>query len=67
MKSLNYWEQFTLSGKVEDYLRYASRVEEEESEDRNKRSCADETGVRLHAGICNSDRNDIEADTCGGI
>ena len=79
MKSLNYWEQFALSGRVEDYLNYVIRTREEESNAEtggvNEKvvgkytadMCDEGTGVRLDAGICISDRNHIEADTCRRI
>lgn len=43
MKSLNYWQQFTHTGSVEDYLFYA-RQERESCE--NMRNCNKQAGTR---------------------
>ncbi len=59
MKSLNYWQQFTHTGKVDDYLAYA-RSEERKSEEQAK----NDVGVRQHAGIDMCNRNDTKADAC---
>lgn len=47
------WERFTLTGKVEDYLKYAARTKEQE------------TGS--YAGFADSNRTHIESGTDRGI
>lgn len=59
MKSLNYWQQFTHTGKIDDYLAYAKQ-ENRECEEAKKL----DAGVRHHAGIYMCNRNDPKTDAC---
>ena len=62
MQTLNYWEQFARTGRVEDYLSYVQNVREEQ-----RTEPGGETGVNPYAGIHMCDRNDIEAGAYRGI
>lgn len=62
MKSLNYWQQFTHTGKVDDYLTYVKN-KYQGYEDIQK----EDAGVRHHAGICMCNRNDTQTDAYRGI
>ena len=62
MQTLNYWEQFTHTGRIEDYLSYVRNVQEEQ-----KTENGGETGVNPYAGIHMCNRNDIETDAYRGI
>ena len=49
MKETNYWKQFTMTGSVEDYLRYRSFTEKhsrEESKTENERDGETHAGMR---------------------
>ncbi len=59
MKSLNYWQQFTHTGRIDDYLAYAKQ-EDRECEEAKK----EDPGVRQYAGIYKCNRNDTKADAC---
>ena len=59
MKSLNYWQQFTHTGKIDDYLAYAKQENREREEVK-----ALDAGVRQHAGIYMCNRNDSKTDAC---
>jgi hypothetical protein len=60
MKSMNYWQRFTDSGNIEDYLSYAHREKPSENSVGQK---ADHLGVNPYAGvhICNRDDNKTSA------
>lgn len=62
MSIVNYWKQFENTGKVEDYLAYASN-REEASETVGASTDAWE-GARPYAGICVGDGNCFETDSC---
>lgn len=62
MQTLNYWEQFEHTGKVEDYLSYVQNVNI-----RQHAEAGGKTGVNPYAGIHMCDRNDIETDAYRGI
>ncbi len=57
MQTLNYWEQFAHTGRVEDYLSYVRNAQE-----RQKTDADGDKGVNPYAGIHMCDRNDIETD-----
>lgn len=57
MKSLNYWQQFVHTGKVDDYLAYVKQ-ESDRCENNQKK----DSGVRQNAGIYMCNRNNTEAD-----
>jgi len=59
MKSWNYWQQFTRTGSVRDYLEYVQMKEE-----RCEMPQKENAGVQQDAGICVCNRNNIEADAC---
>lgn len=62
MKSLNYWQQFTHTGKVDDYLAYVSQEKKKQKDTGTKdRETVD------HAGLYMCNRNDTEADSGRGI
>lgn len=64
MKTPNYWQQFTCTGRIEDYLSYAAK----EAQDVRGRADAGRTaGADPYAGIHMCDRDDTEADACRGI
>lgn len=65
MKALNYWQQFTHTGKIEDYLSYAGLKDEPEPGVRESRRI--DTGDHPYAGIHMCDRNDIKTDAYRGI
>jgi len=58
MNAESYWQQFTSSGKIEDYLTY-SRAKEEQNT-----NCTQERkeGERPYAGSNYGDRNDFKSD-----
>ena len=62
MQTLNYWEQFARTGRVEDYLSYVHNVQEGQ-----KTEAGGEIGVNPYAGIHMCNRNDIETDAYRGI
>ena len=62
MQTLNYWEQFAHTGRVEDYLSYVSN-----SQERQETSAGGDKGVNPYAGIHMCNRNDIETDAYRGI
>ena len=62
MQTLNYWEQFAHTGRIEDYLSYVRNVQEEQQV-----KTGGETGVSPYAGIHMCNRNDIETDAYRGI
>lgn len=79
MKSWNYWQQFAHTGRIDDYLSYAScaalEMVQEDYRVTQKESCAaensryekpkkEDSGVRQDAGIYMCNRNDTEADAC---
>ena len=53
MKDREAWERFSLTGKVEDYLKYVSNTKEQEPE--------------FYAGSTDTDRTHIESGTHRGI
>ncbi len=59
MKSLNYWQQFTHTGKIDDYLAYIKQENQACEEVTQK-----DSGVRQHAGSNMCNRNDHKADAC---
>lgn len=83
MPILNYWTQFEHTGSVEDYLCYVSMQKTERADmlaeaERSADGTAEgeriaaclekcQAGVNPYAGIYMGNRNDIEADPCGGI
>lgn len=61
MKALNYWQQFTNTGKIEDYLSYID-LQEKTRDERTLQK--EDSGVHPYAGIHMCNRNDIETDAC---
>lgn len=57
MQTLNYWEQFEKSGRIEDYLNYVQRQDEQ-----MHTSGCEQTGEYPYAGIRERNRNHIETD-----
>ncbi|MDR2043891.1 MAG: hypothetical protein LBQ15_05900 [Clostridium sp.] len=64
MKSLNYWQQFLGSGRIDDYLSYIHK--EKKRIDASKPQ-AQRLGVNPYAGVHMCDRNDFKADACRGM
>ncbi len=62
MSIINYWKQFETTGKVEDYLSYASN-REVVSGTVTAGTDAEE-GVKPYAGVCMGDGNCIKTDSC---
>ena len=60
MKSWNYWQQFAHTGRIDDYLSYASCAAQENV--RCEEPKKEDSGVRQDAGIYMCNRNDTEAD-----
>ncbi|MBQ7954219.1 MAG: hypothetical protein IJ282_00560 [Lachnospiraceae bacterium] len=58
MSTESYWQQFTVSGKIEDYLNY-SRMKQEESKSAAK---GEQKGERPYAGSDYGNRNDFKSD-----
>ena len=56
MKAECEWEQFTRTGKIEDYLTFKAREADEEKVER--------AGEQFYAGFRYSDRNGNQNDTC---
>ena len=54
IKESNSWNQFLTTGKVEDYLSYAS----------GRSQKTDWVGDSPHAGVYTGNRNHIETDAC---
>ncbi|MBQ7924742.1 MAG: hypothetical protein IJ335_00425 [Lachnospiraceae bacterium] len=57
MQTLNYWEQFEKSGRIEDYLNYTSQREAQQ-----QGTHCEQTGEHPYAGICERNRNHTETD-----
>lgn len=57
MKSLNYWQQFIHTGRIDDYLAY-----KEQESGRCKDIQQEDSGVRQNAGIYMCNRNDTQTD-----
>lgn len=55
MKEINYWQQFTNSGRVEDYLSYKDTFRQAEDVTNSVNS-----GAREHAGVHRDNGNDIK-------
>jgi hypothetical protein len=66
MKNLSYWEQFMGSGKIDDYLSYASYEDRERSPE-NQKQWNRTLGANTYAGIRMCDRNHTETSTYRGI
>ena len=62
MQTLNYWEQFTHTGRIEDYLSYVHNAHGQQETE-----TGGETGVNPYAGIDMCNRNDIKTDAYRGI
>jgi len=66
MQTINYWEQFAHTGKVEDYLSYVSGGEYKASQTTKEEKKPDVEqqgiGANPYAGIHICDRNSIETD-----
>ena len=58
MKEKDYWEQFLKTGKVEDYLSYSARKQEEDRQGE---------GEEKGAGFVQRYRSDTEGGTLRGI
>lgn len=58
IKESDTWRQFCSSGRIEDYLRYASCKNEKNSQSKE----SDWVGDSPHAGFYTSDGNYIETD-----
>lgn len=60
MKSSNYWQQFTNSGRIKDYLTY---LDEEAAVSGDRSRQADKLGADPYAGIrmCNGDNTTTDA------
>ncbi|MBQ8592402.1 MAG: hypothetical protein IJ485_06635 [Lachnospiraceae bacterium] len=61
MKEVNYWEQFTHTGNIEDYLRFKN-VTEKMAMDAEK-----QTGENPYAGVRSCYRNRVEDSAYRGI
>ena len=66
MQTINYWEQFAHTGKVEDYLSYVSggtyKASQSDKEDKGTDVEQQRIGANPYAGIHICDRNRIETD-----
>lgn len=65
MQTSNYWKQFEKTGKIEDYLTYVQRQEEQAKssyEGQATGSYREQTGEHPYAGIRDGNRNHTEAD-----
>lgn len=60
MKETNYWKQFTMTGSVEDYLRYRSFAE---IHSENRMDSGKKQDGETHAGLRGSDRDRPEDGT----
>lgn len=56
MKTYDYWNSFTSSGKIDDYLNYIACTREESIDDQTKVVDSDKEGG-FRAGINSRDRN----------
>lgn len=61
MKELNYWQQFTNTGKIEDYLSYIDLQEKTQGDMTQQ---MEDSGAYPYAGIHMCNRNDFETDAC---
>ena len=61
MKETNYWKQFTMTGSVEDYLRYRSFADNSPKEQSDS---AEKWNGAVHAGVrgCHRDRDQDGSD-----
>lgn len=64
MKSLNYWQQFTNTGKIEDYLTY---IDQQNKIVNDKDQQMEDLGVNPYAGIHKRNRNSTETGAYRGI
>lgn len=64
MKALNYWQQFTNTGKIEDYLSYID-FQETAQDDMGRQQ--EDSGAHPYAGIHMCNRNDFETGAYRGI
>lgn len=72
MKAMSYWQQFTNTGRIEDYLSYIdhqdnTRNDKERQEQNLGKHSEEYSGEYPYAAVCKCDRNDIEAGTYRGI
>lgn len=64
MKTLNYWQQFTNTGRIEDYLSYIDQKNVTGNDIGRQKENA---GVYPYAGIHMCNRNDFETGAYRGI
>jgi len=64
MKSLNYWQEFTNTGKIGDYLSYIDLEKTAEYDKEGQAACS---GEYPYAGIHMCDRNHTEAGAFRGL
>lgn len=48
MKEINYWEQFMMTGKIDDFLAYRNAQRDTQFENCERK---DESGEHSHAGV----------------
>lgn len=61
MKDLSYWNQFTQTGRIEDYLSYRAQETGEEREEKLPE------GENPYAGISHINRDSFKGGARGGI
>lgn len=68
MKAQNYWQNFTNTGRIEDYLSYIDQQKKTlDDTGRQREDLGEHPGGCSYAGIHMCNRNDIEAGACRGI
>ncbi len=67
MKETNYWQQFMSTGSISDYLNYRNEcgdTKDDASVTQSVGSMVRDLGVNSYAGVCSSNRNNIEDGAC---
>ena len=68
MKETNYWQQFMNTGSINDYLNYRMESRDNDNNHMSSGNSVSSTvrdlGVNSYAGVCSSNRNNIEDGAC---
>ena len=68
MNEKNYWKQFTMTGSVEDYLRYRSFTEHQSEQGSGQSDpCKECRDGEIHAGLRGGNRDRTEGGSYGRI
>ena len=67
MKETNYWQRFMHTGRVEDYLCYCRKTEEDKEQLLCRLRDQEGLGVNGYAGFCERNRDDFKSGAGGRI